>query len=86
MAKKKYRKKSASGGVGKVKSLVKSAGMGLLGAMVVGAVAKKFAPQYADIASTAGSYLGGGVVGLAANLVISGVPSMSGAKSSAYRV
>ena len=81
MAKRRYRKKSSSNGMGKASSLVKRAGMGLLGAMVVGAVAKKFVPQYADIASYAGAYLGGGFVGLATNFVVSGAPSIGGSSN-----
>ena len=67
------------GFMGKGGTLVKQAALGMAGAMVVGAVANKFVPQYAGVASMAGAYLGGGFVGLAAQFLISGMPSLGSA-------
>jgi hypothetical protein len=73
---------SPRGMLGSAGSLVKQAGMGMLGAMVVGAVMNKFAPQYSQVGSMVGSYLAGGVVGVAGQLLITGIPTLSASTTS----
>jgi hypothetical protein len=77
-----FKRSGSRGMLGSAGSLVKQAGMGLFGAMVLGSLVGKFAPQYTQIGSMVGAYLGGGIVGVAGQLLISGVPSLSASTTS----
>jgi len=76
MAKKSFRRRASSSGRGIASSLktgmigeiVKGIGAGSLATIVVGRVA----PQYAPIASIGAGFLTGGIIGGAANLLLSG--------------
>jgi len=52
--------------------MIKKAGMGVLGGMVVGGLANKFAPQYSGIASLVGAYMTGGLEGAVVTGVLQG--------------
>lgn len=85
MARRKHYSKS-NGRFGGVSNIVRSAGMGLLGAMVVGAVVNKVAPQYSGIASIGGAYLVGGPIGALATVFINGIPSLQASGSNGLTV
>lgn len=72
MARRKRFRKSSRSGLGGISNIVRQVGMGFLGAMVLGTVANKFAPQYSGIASIGGAYLTGGVMGALGVVVLQG--------------
>lgn len=61
--------RSKLGGVG---GLFKTAAAGIGGATLAAAIVGQFAPQFSPIARIGGAYLGGGVTGAIADVVMSG--------------
>ena len=72
MARRRNKRNGSRNGLGGVRSIVSKVGQGMLGAMVVGSILNKFAPQYASMGSIAGAYVLGGGTGALGTLVLQG--------------
>jgi len=86
MARKRRYSRNRTSGLGKAGNLVKQMGMGYLGAMVLGSVANKFAPQYSGIASIGGAYLVGGTMGALGVVLLQGIPTVGNSTASSVMV
>jgi len=84
MARRKRKRKYSGngGGLGSLKTIGRSAGMGLVGAMLGVAVAQRVAPQYSDIGRVGGAFLLGGPVGAVSTVLLQGMPSLGGSSGS----
>lgn len=58
--------------MGGITTIVRQVGMGMLGAMVLGSISNRFAPQFSQIASIGGAFLLGGGMGALGVVVLQG--------------